>query len=288
VPPLADDPGFGALLGSVDNSDYVDRRTAEVSATRAFGSVNTALATLKLGIDNDRPERRNITHGLVSSGASFRENRGAYSGTSARVSGDLEIHPSVSGEFVEPGIGARFHIDAAKGDLDWSRAELRFSAREYAGPISVAFEGNGGAVFGATPPPQRLFELGGDASLPGYDYKQFVGDRAALFGTYLSYRLGLWKQPIRVWLDVLLPGLAPGIVLSLQGGWSELSSTGATMAANALTVGTSLPAPEPTRRVRATAGAGMTFFSDLLHIGVARPVDRPAPVRFVAGFGAIF
>ena len=288
APPLSDDPGFGALLGSIDNSDYVDRRTAAIAATRILGSVRTALATFEVGVDNDRPEHANVARGLFSSGTAFRENRGAYGGTSARIGLEMEFHPGVSGEFVEPGIGARVRIDVANGDLDWTRAELRFSARKYVGPLSLVAEANAGAVFGDTPPPQRLFELGGDESLPGYDYKQFVGDRAALFGTSLSYQLGLMKRPMRVWNDILLPGAAPAIAFSIQGGWSELSSLGARAAAVALTAGTALSAPEATRSVRASAGAGLTFFSDLLHIGVARPIDRSAPARFVIGFGRIF
>jgi len=287
APPLSDDPGFGALFGSVDNYDYVDRRTASISATRILGSVSTALATVELAVDNDRPEQRNLTRSLFS-GSAFPDNRGVYAGTSPRIGAELEIHPDISGDFVEPGIGARLRVDAANGDLDWTRAEVRLSARKYFGPLSVVTEANGGALFGATPPPQRLFELGGDVSLPGYDYKQFVGDRAALFRVLSSYRLGLWDRPIRAWRNIFLPGIAPGIAVSVQGAWSELSSAGAVTAATALTAGTSLPAPKPTGGVRATAGAGLTFFSDLLHVGVARPIDRRAPLRFVGGFGAAF
>jgi hypothetical protein len=44
----------------------------------------------------------------------------------------------------------------------------------------------------------------------------------------------------------------------------------------------------PTNGVRATAGIGVTAFSDLLHVGIARAVDRRAPLRFVAGFGTAF
>jgi hypothetical protein len=287
-PPFSDDAGLGAFLGSIDDYDYVDRRTLELSATRILGSVKTAVAILRLGVDDDRPERAAIAHGLFSSGARFRANRGVSAGRSARMGADLEIHPDVSGDFVQPGIGGRLSVDAAKGDLDWTRAELRVSARKYFGPLSVIAEANGGGVFGANPPPQRLFELGGYPSLPGYDYKQFVGDRAALFRGFLSYRLGLWKRPRRVWHDLLLPGVAPGIAVGIQGGWTELSSSGAISAANALTIGTALPAPEATRGARATAGGGLTFFSDLFHVGVARPIDRKAPLRLVAGFGAAF
>jgi len=253
-----------------------------------LGTLSTGLATFELGVDNDRPERARIRRGIVSSGTLFRANRGVYGGTSARVSGEMEFHPNVSGDLTSPGIGARLLVDAAFGDLDWTRTELRISARKYLGPVSVVVEGNAGAVVGSPTPPQRLFELGGNESLPGYDYKQFVGDRAALFRTFLSYRLGRWKRPIRAWRGILLPGVAPGIAMSVQGGWAELSSTGAKVAASALTSGTGLDAPSATGGARATAGAGVTFFSDLLHVGVARPVDRKAPLRFVAGFGVAF
>jgi hypothetical protein len=40
--------------------------------------------------------------------------------------------------------------------------------------------------------------------------------------------------------------------------------------------------------VRATAGAGLSFFSDLVHVGFARPIDRPGPWKLSAGFGASF
>jgi ribosomal protein S17 len=43
-----------------------------------------------------------------------------------------------------------------------------------------------------------------------------------------------------------------------------------------------------TNGMRVTAGAGVTFFSDLVHIGIARPVDREARWRVVAGFGTAF
>jgi hypothetical protein len=67
-----------------------------------------------------------------------------------------------------------------------------------------------------------------------------------------------------------------------------VSSLAAAAAAGSLTRDTNASIPEPTHGMRATVGAGLTFFSDILHVGLARPVDRPAPLRFVAGFGAAF
>jgi hypothetical protein len=123
--------------------------------------------------------------------------------------------------------------------------------------------------------------------LPGYDYKEFVGDRAALFRVFGSYRLNIWQRPRRVWRNFLMPGVSPGIATSIQGGWSELSSPGAIAAARRLTP-SGLPMARPTDGARATVGAGLTFFSDMIHVGVARPVDSAARLRFVAGFGTAF
>jgi hypothetical protein len=287
-PALADDPGFGALLGSVDDYDYVDRRTAMLAITRVFGSIDRGLATLQFGVASDRGEQTRVARGLFASGAAFRPNRGVIDGTSLLSMADIELHPNVTGEFVQPGIGARLHVESGRGDLEWTRVELKLASRSYLGPVSFITEAHGGFVLGDMTPPQRLFELGGFETLPGYEYKQFAGDRAALFRTFASYRFNMWQRPRRFWGSYQLPGFSPGIAASAQGGWTELSSPGARAAARLLSEGTSLAAPEATHGTRATVGVGLTFFSDILHIGLARPVDRAARLRLVAGFGTVF
>ena len=287
-PPLADDPGFGALLGSIDDYDYVDRRSALVSLTRIMGSIDRGLATVRFGVANDRNERARIAHGVISGGSTFRPNRGIDEGTSVVAAADLEFHPNVAGEFVQPGIGVRLHAEGGRGDLDWTRFELEVAARRYLGPISIGVQASGGVVIADAPPPQQLFELGGDASLPGYGYKQFAGDRAALFQTFASYRFGVWQRPRRIWRNFLIPGVSPGVAGSVQGGWTELSSVGAIASATRLAAAGAPTIPGSTNGARATVGAGVTFFSDILHIGLARPVDRSARLRFVAGFGTAF
>jgi hypothetical protein len=286
APPFADDPGLGALFSSLDNFDYVDRRSATFSVARVLGSLDRGLASVQVGLVSDRAEQTRILRGLFGA-EDFRFNRGVDEGTSMVYSADVELHPNVSGEFVQPGLGAWAHAEAGRGDLDWTRSELRLTGRKYFGPVSVVAQAEGGLVSGSSPPPQQLFELGGDQSLPGYDYKEFVGDRAALFRVFGSYRLNIWQRPRRVWRNFLMPGVSPGIATSVQGGWSELSSPGAIAAARRLTP-FGLPIARPTDGARATVGAGLTFFSDMIHVGVARPVDRAARLRFVAGFGTAF
>lgn len=286
--PLSYDPGFSALLGSVDNYDYVDRRTAVVQVTRFLRAVDVGVITVQAGVGDDGAEVSRLTHGLFGTKNSFRLNRGISEGRYAIGSIDLELHPNVTGDFVQPGVGARLHYENARGDIDWQRLELMISARRYVGPFSFGLHADGGVVLGDAPPPQTLFELGGNELLPGYQYKEFAGDRAAMLRSFLSYRTNLWKRPIRFVRNLVLPALNPGLAISAQAGWSELSSSGAIAAVNQFGLVDGNPLSTGTGGMRATVGGGITLFSDLIHIGVARPVDRAAPLKFVAGMGLAY
>lgn len=284
--PLGDDPGLAALLVSVDNNDYVDRSTALLSVTRTLGDVNTGLVTLQAGAGRDRSEETRLSRGLFGSNR-FRPNRGVDDGAYALATADLELHPNITGDFIAPGYGARAHYEMGRGDLAWQRAELSVAARKYYGPVSLAAHADAGVVGGDTPA-QKLFELGGTETLPGYEYKEFVGDRAALFRGYASYRFSVLQRPVRV-RNFFLPAVNPGIGASVQGGWTELSSPAARAAALRLGVaadGASVAAP--THGVRATAGGGLTLFSDVVHVGASRPIDHAGPWRFAIGMGLAF
>lgn len=287
--PIDEDPGFAALLASVDNYDYVDRETAVALLSRAANRANVARATLQLGVGQDRAVAAHIDHGLVSQGERFRPNRGALDGSYAIGTAELELYPAVTGDFVSPGIGARAHYEIGRGQLDWERAEIALGARHYVGDFSFGAHVDAGVVHGSPLPPQQLFELGGTDVLPGYDYKQFAGDEAALFRGFASYRFGFFKRPFRVWESFLAPGLDPGVQASIQGGWARASSVAALESIRQLGVDKDgNPLSVPTGGIRSTAGFGLSFFSDLFHVGLARPLDHPAPWRLVAGFGTQF
>jgi hypothetical protein len=287
APPLDEDPGLAALLSSIDDYDYVDRSQATVTYARVLGDLRTGVATAEIGVARDAPEHARLERGLFGP-TDFRMNRGADRGSYGIARVALEWHPNVSGDFVTPGIGGRIANELARGELNWDRVELSASLRKYLGPLNLSLHADAGGVFGASPPPQTLFELGGDATLPGYDYKQFVGDRGALARAVVGYRFDLWKRPIRV-RRLVLPGVSPGVAVSAQGGWTELTSSGARAAARTLGLDPSgAPIASPSNGVRATVGGGLTFFSDLVHIGVARPADHPGPWRWVFGVGTVF
>ena len=280
--------GLAATFGSVDDFDYVDRRVAVGTVTRVIGSLEHALVTVQLGVGDDRAERARLQQGWLGRGA-FRQNRGVSPGTYSLATVDADYHPSNSGDFVQPGIGARLHYEAGRGTLNWQRTELSASGREYYGPVALSVEAQGGVVAGTVIPPQTLFELGGSAGLPGYEYKEFAGDRAALFRGYVSYTLPVWRAPRRVWRNLYLPGLAPGFATGIQGGWTEISSDAARVAVSGLGASwNSTPISRATGGIRATAGLGLTLFSGIAHVGVARPIDHPAPWKVVAGFGPSF
>jgi hypothetical protein len=289
VLPIDDDPGFGALLASVDNYDYVDRSSATAWFSRSVGSPTTARATMQLGIGNDRPDIARLERGLISVGQRFRPNRGVLAGSYALGSVDAEFHPDVTGDFVSPGIGGHVHYELGRGQLEWQRLELGVGARHYSGNFSFGAHADGGVVVGSPVPPQQLFELGGPDLLPGYDYKEFAGDQAALFRGFASYRFDIWKRPVRVWQDYVVPGLSPGIEAGVQGGWARASSSAVFESIRQLGLDRDgNPVSMPTGSVRATAGIGLSIFSDLFHAGLARPIDRAGHWRFAAGFGTRF
>jgi hypothetical protein len=280
--------GLAAMIGSVDDFDYVDRRVALGAVTRVLGSVDRGLVTAQVGAGDDRAEVARLTHGLAG-GGSFRPNRGVTDGTYALGMVDTELRPDVSGESMHPGIGMASHYEIGRGKLDWQRAELSLFGRKYWGPIALSVDAEGGAVWGAVIPPQQLFELGGSGVLPGYAYKEFAGDRAALVRSDASYSFPVWRSPHRVWRTLFIPGASPGLAAGLQGGWAALLSDAARAAVTELGAGFSAtPVSRATGGFRATLGLGMTFFSGALHVGFARPVDHRAPWRLVGGLGRSF
>ncbi|HTR79508.1 MAG TPA: hypothetical protein VMH39_15425 [Gemmatimonadaceae bacterium] len=282
------DGGLTALLSSIDDNDYVDRSTADVWESHVLGSLDRGIVTAQLGVGRDANEVARLAHGLLSTGTMFLPNRDAAPGRYAHAVVDYEYHPDVSSDFADPGFGGRLHYEAAVGQLAWQRAEVTVSARRYVGPITLSERADAGVVSGATIPPQQLFELGGDERLPGYPYKAFAGDRAALFRVFANYTLPVDRKPHRIGF-LVVPGLSPGFGAGVQGGWAQISDSAAARAVTALGAGWSAaPVSQATDGIRATVGAGLTLFSGAMHLVLARPVDHAAPWRWSFGFGQAF
>jgi hypothetical protein len=292
VAPLVGSTTFSAFFAGVDDADYVDRRLVGLTSTSALGTVESGLLTLEARLASDRSVSARLENGPLFHSEAFRPNRASADGPYAIALATLELHPNVSGDFLEPGLGARLHYEGATGDLNWQRAELGLSARQYWHHLLFATHAEGGMVFGRTPPPQTLFELGGLEGLPGYGYKEFGGDRAAVTRALVGYTFPVLNKPHRVWRGYVAPGLSPGIVVGASGGWAEASTAGARESLAQLTTtsfdGQTTIVPRPTDGVRATVDARLTLFGNLIGVGVARPVDHAAPWRFLLTFGLAY
>lgn len=270
---------IGPLFSGVDDSDYVDRRTATYAVTRILGSIDRALASVEVAYVRDMPEEARLRNAVFGS-KPFRPNRPATAGSYGRGSATLEWHPNVTGETLTSGIGARLMYEVASGELDWQRVEARLAMRRFWHGVVLASRVDAGVVLGSVLPPQVMYELGGSHDLPSYDYKEFGGDRAALGRGLIAYHFPVLRTPIRL-AGIVLPGLSPGIGAGAQGGWAEASSPAARDAL--LLLGSS-----PTQRIRASADFRFTLLAGAIGAGFARPIDEQGPWKPFFVWGAAF
>ncbi len=293
-PPLSYGSTLSAIFGSVDEYDYLDRRSATAFVARTFGTNRESEMRLEIGPGSDHAVRQNVSKGLyVQKGYGFRPNRGITPGDYFRTSAALEINPQVTGLFVDRGIGFSVFYDRGDGNLPWQRLSVRTAVRRELGPFQLFARGDAGTLLGS-PIPQEMFELGGDLGLPGYGYKEFAGDRAALIRAVLGYTFPILTAPIHLPSRLLLPGLAPGVAAGIFGGWTEVSSDAARRALLVLGTAadseTGLPVPlsRATGGMRASAEFLVTFFSGALAFGVTRPIDQPGKWKFTGRIGQGF
>lgn len=298
-PTLDFESSLMAALVTADDYDYLDRRRAGVSITRALGGWSTASMRVESGFVQDRAVSPHVRFGLFHPDSGFRANRAIDPGSAWRNAFTLSVHPNVSGELLEPGIGASVSYERGDGSLRWQRVEARLIGRHTRGPVSYAARLDAAAAFGAPVPLQQLLEFGENEGLPGYRYKEFGGDRAALLRGNITYTLPFLQAPVRAWRGVVLPSLAPSIAVGVQSGWAAATNSTLQQLAmfgtrrDSLTGAilrdsrTGLPvlATRPTDGVRSTVGITLRFFGGALGIGVARAFDRREPWRLTFGVG---
>ena len=271
---------IGAIFG-VDEFDYVDRVFVHATVARAT-SDRRLRARLELGYAEDRSATAHLTRGLLGK-SEFLPNRPINSGSYARTALMLEWNPDVAAEFVRPGVGGALTYRRGDGGLNFQRAELRLSVRTNPGRWTLAGRLDAGALFGASRPLQQLFELGSTQNLPGYDYKQFAGDQAALLRGMAMYRLTMWQAPIQLTERFWLPALAPALSVTAQTGWTDASGPGARSAVAALAPGSAV-----TGESRTSMSAGIRFFGGAVGVMAARALDHSAPWRVRVEFGQVF
>jgi hypothetical protein len=268
---------LGALLWSIDDFDYVDRRSAMAGATRFFGGARTASLRVEAGVGRDAGVVQRLDHGLTRPDSGFRVNRGVDAGSYTRTTAVLQYHPDVNAEFVRPGVGATLSYDRGDGELDWQRLEARLVARTNVASMTYALRVDGGILWSDDPPPQHLFELGWNQGLPGYRYKEFAGDRAALARTLAVYNLGVLRAPVHVWRRFYLPSPAPGLFASLHAGWADASDVAALRSIARLGYtrpDSDTPISNPTNGIRSGVELGLRLFGGGVSVSVGRPLDR--------------
>ena len=143
----------------------------------------------------------------------------------------LAIHSAVDAGFVGEGLGARLHYEVAGGlgQLAWQRGEARVVLRESYGRFMTLARVDAGIVNGAVIPPQQMFEIGLVEGLLAYNYKQFGGDRAAIWRAEELYNLPFWRAPLRL-AGFVLPSPSPSVDIGFQSGWAETATTAGKLA----------------------------------------------------------
>lgn len=266
----------GAFFGR-DDYDYVDRYSVTLHHLRYLGLERRGALRFETGYVFDRAVDAQLTESPVGLGSPFRANRPIQQGEYIKTGVILEWRPDVTLEFLRTGVGARVSYERGDGTLRYQRAEGRFTARTNKGPLAFGARLDVG-ITNPDAPPQQLFELGSNQNLPGYDYKEFAGDQAAVLRGQALWGFGILGAPIRVTQRLWLPPVAPGIAVSLQSGYARASTAAALNTVQLL-------GSAPTGHVRSSASVTLRFFGQAVGVGVARPLDYPASWRWIFEFG---
>jgi hypothetical protein len=260
-----------AALSGQDEYDYVDRSGALLSLTHPFPKSSTFALRWEAGLLEDHSVSANWDHGVFNTSRVFRVNRVARNGRYVRTAVQLEKQRDLDASFARVGSSVVLRYERGDGDFTYQRAELRLMNRLNSGPWTLATRFDAGALLGPDAIPQQLFELGRSENLQAYDYKEFAGDRAAVVRGIVTYRLPLFRAPIHIFKWIWLPEPSPALALSLQTGWSQLSSPAALAAATELGA---LVTPTGTGRPKTTIGAGIRFFGGSMGLTMARAIDH--------------
>lgn len=267
---------IGPLFGN-DNYDYVDRRSVSLQLRRFLRSDARGSWSVQGGIAQDRNVRARLTQSPLGIGEDFRANRLVLPGTYWKSAMTLDWRPDVTLEFLRTGLGLRLHYERGDGELGYQRSELRLTARTNRGPLAFGARLDAGLTSPGSPP-QQLFELGRNQNLPGYEYKQFAGDQAAVVRGLVLYRTPYLSAPMMLTPRLWLPPIAPTFAVGVQSGWVRASSWRA-----AATV--ALLGSEPTGHPRTSASVTLRFFGGAVGVGLARPLDYAGEWRWIVEFG---
>jgi len=242
-------PGaLNTLTAGIAGEDYLDPYYATGAGLTAERPLSGPWGLrLELAAEEHRSARLAQHRTLFDDSASFRPVLPVDEGT--LVSGRLALTRAAP---LEAGTGWRATASLEAGALEGDAygrpgVELELYRRSADRRAEVRGRVAGGLAFGA-PPAQRLFLIGGPGTLPGYEYRSFIGDRYALADVEASHTLiGPW---VRLRATAAL-------------GWADIDPAG-------------IPAGwdvAPTGRLRTSVGAGVGLIYDILRIDLARGLN---------------
>jgi hypothetical protein len=283
-------PGIGAVLVN-DNYDYVLRTQYGVTLARSFGR----LERLRIRASADWVEDHTTVAWLTSgpTGQNYSPNPSVDPLDYLRTRAEVIWHPRISARFAEPGLGASALWEHGTGDQSYDRVQAYGIARANWRRFTFALVGNVGAVYSASPPTQQLILFGGSGSLPGYDWDQFGGDRAAVLKWMVNIPLPFLANPIKLGPRVSLPALAPNISIRFYGGWAEASNAAA--AASLARLGTTINSDGdvvqysvPTDGVKSSGQIRLSLFGSLIGLGLSKAFEPGTIWRFNVDLGLAF
>jgi len=267
-----------------DLYDYADRYVGQVGVGHELQKRRNGIIRADFGVVKDQATPQELTHGPV--GQTYYPNPLVDEGTYFRSRLSVIWREDVSSHFARPGIGAQLYLENGQGDFHYSSVNARLVGRANAAGLLFSFVGYGGAVTAPTAiPTQQLFLIGGDFTLPGYDFDQFGGSRALLLTGQIGYVLPFLKRPIPVGKKLALPAINPNINLISYVGWTGASSIGqATLDQLGTRInsdGQVVPYSVTTDGARGSIQLKLGLFGNFLGFGVARTLDADGNWAFV-------
>ena len=271
-------------LFAQDLYDYADRLVGQVGVGHALEKRRNGIIRADFGVVKDKATPVELNSGPL--GQDYYPNPLVDAGTYFRSRLSLIWREDISSHFARPGIGAQLYLENGQGDFQYTSLNARLVARQNAVGLLFSFVGYGGFVTAPTViPTQQMFLIGGDFTLPGYDFDQFGGSEALLLTGQVGYVLPFLKRPIPVSKKLALPAINPNINLIAYVGWTGASTLGQAslnqLGTRINSDGQVVPYSVTTDGARGSIQLKLGLFGNFLGFGVARTLDADGNWAFV-------
>ncbi len=271
-------------LFAQDLYDYADRLLGQVGGGFGLQKHRNGVLRADFAVVKDKATPQELSQGPL--GQDYYGNPMVDAGTYFRSRISLIWREDISSHFARPGIGAQAYLENGQGDFQYTSLNARLVGRQNVRGLVLSFVGYGGIATAPTAlPTQQLFLIGGDFTLPGYDFDQFGGSRALLLTGQIGYVLPFLKRPIPVSKKLALPAVNPNINLIGYVGWTGASGEGQAaldqLGTRVNSDGQTVPYSVTTNGARGSIQLKLGLFGNFLGFGVARTLDANGKWAFV-------